>query len=99
MTKMRFSRERLPFFKSKQSRQRQPWQSRSNKVKLSNSPKYNWYDTNCIKLLRFVRLAQMDGSLKGGAPPELVEGLGMACRPLCKSQHLITIAVIQSNDF
>jgi len=46
-----------------------------------------------------VRLAQMDGSLKRSAPPELVEGLGMAYRPLCKAQHLITIAIIQSNDF
>jgi len=50
--------------------------------------------TNCIKLPCFVRLAQMDGSLKHSAPPELVEGLGMACRPLCKAQHLITIAII-----
>jgi len=61
--------------------------------------KFMAYYKNCIKLLRLVRLAQMDGSLKRSAPPELVEGLGTACRPLCKEQHLITIAIIQSNDF
>jgi len=31
-------------------------------------------DTNCIKLLRFLYLAQMSDSLEHGAPLELVEG-------------------------
>jgi len=48
--------------------------------------------TNCIKLLRFLYLAQMSGSLEHGAPLELVEGLGMARCSLCKAQLLITIS-------
>ena len=41
--------------------------------------------TNCIKLLRFLYLAQMGGSLK--------RSLGMARCSLCKAQHLITIGI------
>jgi len=48
--------------------------------------KYSSFNTNCIKLLRFVRLEQMGGSLK--------RSLGMACWSLCKTQHLITIGII-----
>jgi len=54
-------------------------------------------DTNCIKLLRFLYLAQMSGSLEHGAPLELVEGLGMARCSLCKAQLLITIGM--TSDF
>jgi hypothetical protein len=54
--------------------------------------------TNCIKLLRFLYLAQMSGSLEHGAPLELVEGLGMARCSLCKAQLLITIGIIQENE-
>ena len=50
-------------------------------------------DTNCIKLLRFLYLAQMSDSLEHGAPLELVEGLGMARCSLCKAQLLITIGM------
>jgi hypothetical protein len=42
--------------------------------------------TNCTKLLHFVRLEQMGGSLK--------RSLGMALWSLCKAQHLITISFI-----
>jgi hypothetical protein len=51
-------------------------------------------NTNCIKLLRFLYLAQMSDSLEHGAPLELVEGLGMARCSLCKAQLLITIGII-----
>jgi hypothetical protein len=47
----------------------------SNGVKAAIQHYQRSYNTNCIKLLRFVRLEQMGGSLKHSAPPELVEGL------------------------
>jgi hypothetical protein len=46
------------------------------------------FNTNCVKLLRFVCLEQMGGSLK--------RSLGMAFRSLCKAQHLITIGIIRN---
>jgi len=55
---------------------------------------YHTNYTNCIKLLRFLYLAQMSGSLEHGAPLELVEGLGMARCSLCKAQLLITTQLL-----
>ena len=50
-------------------------------------PDHPRYYTNCIRLLRFVYLAQTTrGSLK--------RSLGMARCSLCKAQHLITIGLI-----
>jgi len=51
---------------------------------LTGEPPTKYY-TNCIKLLRFVYLAQTGGSLK--------RSLGMARRSLCKAQNLITIGI------
>jgi len=63
-------------------------------VETSDEHKQEYY-TNCIKLLRFLYLAQMSGSLEHGAPLELVEGLGMARCSLCKAQLLITIGITE----
>ena len=53
---------------------------------------YKWSEdnTNCIRLLRFLYLAQTTGG-------SLKRSLGMARCSLCKAQHLITIGIRERN--
>ena len=61
----------------------------------AESPPSVWRsNTNCIRLLRFLYLAQTTGG-------SLKRSLGMARCSLCKAQHLITIGItlIQAVQF